>query len=618
MNRILLTLFALAAFVTRGAAQETTVTFDFTDPSVYNSAWAIPAESAAVNIGDDDKLAKDGVEIGFKKVAQTDNRFWRAKGSEVCDLRVYKESQMTIYAPEGKKVRKVEFAGSGSKTASVTVGEFTASTSTWVGNEANVEFTATGTLNLTTCAVTYDDGTGEITPPEEPESPAYTTIAELKENATTTATATSYKFENLLVNAVAKSGKNYSVFCTDGTAGILFYGPNVPAAEAGDLISGTLSGELVLYNNQTEIQNADYSNVTVAGKGTVTPTNVEAIAQLLDQNKPYENMLVRLANVVPGADKLDSNKSIALTDDDDNTINLRDNFGFFATYTFKAGEPYNITAVLVPYKDQFQLVPVSEDGVEYITTKVQPEGAWNKETIILQPSDEWKATATFTTTSDGAVTYTSSNPEVATIDEQGNITVKGFGKAKIQALSAETDNYLEGQDWLTLYVLQGYGTLEAPYGLGDVDYYVNYEYVQNPPTTKSKVWVKGNIYGYMKNNAIFTDLTTPEMSNLVIATSEENAVPVQLPAGKVRDMLNLKDNAELQGKDVWLHGTMELYFNLPGVKNVDDYSLTGEFPVLGITSVQGESAKQTIYSLDGRRLSPDAKGLRVVNGKLAF
>gem|GEM_PF-5711836 len=66
---------------------------------------------------------------------------------------------------------------------------------------------------------------------------------------------------------------------------------------------------------------------------------------------------------------------------------------------------------------------------------------------------------------DGAITFTSSNPEVATIDENGAITLVGEGTTTISATSAATDAYKAGEASYTLTVTDPNkkGTENNPY-----------------------------------------------------------------------------------------------------------------------------------------------------------
>ncbi|MFW5576288.1 MAG: DUF6359 domain-containing protein [Bacteroidales bacterium] len=96
-------------------------------------------------------------------------------------------------------------------------------------------------------------------------------------------------------------------------------------------------------------------------------------------------------------------------------------------------------------------------------------------------------------------------------------------------------------------------------------------------------------------------------------------MPVALPSGsQVRTDLNLLDNATNLDKTVWVYGTIEKYFGVPGVKNVTDYSWNGKGTLTGIDSLEAAPANtkaDVIYSIDGRRLAAPAKGFNIINGK---
>ena len=69
--------------------------------------------------------------------------------------------------------------------------------------------------------------------------------------------------------------------------------------------------------------------------------------------------------------------------------------------------------------------------------------------------------ATFSTDSDGEVTYESSDETVATIDAEGNISVVGLGTTSISASVAETETYWAGSKSFTLTVVtEGGGSEE--------------------------------------------------------------------------------------------------------------------------------------------------------------
>lgn len=93
------------------------------------------------------------------------------------------------------------------------------------------------------------------------------------------------------------------------------------------------------------------------------------------------------------------------------------------------------------------------------------------------------------------------------------------------------------------------------------------------------VWVGAYIVGGdLTNKSVSFTPPFSSTSNLAIGArsntgTREKCIAVQLPAGDVRDNLNLVNNPELLGKYVYLKGDLESsYFGLVGLKNVSDYS----------------------------------------------
>lgn len=69
------------------------------------------------------------------------------------NLRIYNKSTMTISAPAGSSIYKIEFTAS--KWAGVSVDVGTLTSKTWTGDSANVVFTFTATSNIESFEVTY-------------------------------------------------------------------------------------------------------------------------------------------------------------------------------------------------------------------------------------------------------------------------------------------------------------------------------------------------------------------------------------------------------------------------------------------------------------------------------
>ena len=481
----------------------------------------------------------------------------------------------------------------------------TADLSAYVGKKMQIAFVYTSTAEL---AGTWEvknfelKGKGEVTTESEVVVPEYTTIAQLKENATASATAVKFTFTNLLVTGTAGT----STYVSDGTDGTLLYGTASPY-KAGDKISGTIAANLVSYNNLTELKDLDLTGVSVTSEGNEVTPVAATINELVANQKKYENVLVTLSEVAFESNALAS-KNISLTDGEE-SITLRDNFGVLTDFIFDTTKQYNVTAVATIFKESIQLYALSASDIQMITNLVDPETAWAADTVAVMPGQEEYECA-LGTNYEGTISYSSSDETVATIDANGDITFVGYGHTVITAETPETDEYLASKASFDLFFIEGEGTLAKPYTPADVQYFCD--------KVEGKAWVKGEISGFYNNNKYFAGTEGAVASNLVISAGETN-VPVALPSGsQVRTNLNLKDNATNLGKTVWVYGTIEKYFSVAGVKNVTDYSWDGKGTLTGIDSLEAAPANtkaDVIYSIDGRRLAAPAKGFNIINGK---
>lgn len=481
----------------------------------------------------------------------------------------------------------------------------TADLSAYVGKKMQIAFVYTSSAELAGIWEVKNfelKGKGEVTTESEVVIPEYTKIAELKNNATATATAVKFTFTDLLVTGTAGT----STYVTDGTDGMLLYGKASPY-KAGDKISGTIAANLFSYNNLTELKDLDLTGVTVTSEGNVVTPVATTINELVDNQKKYENVLVTLSEVRFVSDALAS-KNIDLTDGEE-AITLRDNFGVLTDFIFDTTKQYNVTAIATIYNESIQLYALSADDIQMITNLVDPETAWTTDEVAVMPGST-TVENTLTTNSTAAVTYSSSNEAVATIDAEGNITFVGYGHTVISAETAENDEYLASKASFDLFFIEGEGTLAKPYTLADVQYFSD--------KVEGKAWVKGVISGFFANNKFVAGKEGAVASNIALSAGDIN-VPVALPSGsQVRTDLNLLDNATNLDKTVWVYGTIEKYFGVPGVKNVTDYSWNGKGTLTGIDSLEAAPANtkaDVIYSIDGRRLAAPAKGFNIINGK---
>lgn len=480
------------------------------------------------------------------------------------------------------------------------------------GKQVQIAFVYTSTADVAGTWEVKDfnlHGNGSVSLPDEPETPEvpnYTSVADLVASAIADKVDVTYEFTDLLVTGVGVRGSNTSVYVNDGKA-LLLYGA-ATTFKKGDKISGKLAGQLCVYNNVTELVVASYEGVTVSSSDNAVEPAVVTIADVNnDETYLYQNQYVQLQGVFFTAEALD-NLNITMMDDSDNEMVLRDNFNVLGDVIFNTSKTYNVSGYVAYYNGKAQLYACEASDVQMITNLKDAETAWAAEEVVVLPSDEQKVDNALTTLSDGEKTFTSSNPDVATVDAEGNITLTGKGVTVISVETAETDNYLESKASFTLYVIEGEGTFEAPYTPADVQYF-------NGKATE-KVWVKGQILGSINGSTIYpaSDTEKTVASNIAIGTPDLY-VPVQLSSGSdVRAALNLIDNPELQDATVWVYGSLENYFSMPGVKSTSDYSLDGQTGII-IAIEQPATGEKQIYSIDGRRLTKLTKGINIVNGK---
>ncbi len=121
---------------------------------------------------------------------------------------------------------------------------------------------------------------------------------------------------------------------------------------------------------------------------------------------------------------------------------------------------------------------------------------------------------------------------------------------------------------------EGSGSKESPYTVGDA-------ISHNAGTA----WVKGYIVGCMNSNNNYTfEAAAPFSisSNIYLAdspteTETSRMLPVQLVSGSdIRKALNLVDNPANIGKEVMIQGSLEAYFQQPGLKSPTAAILDGK------------------------------------------
>ena len=124
----------------------------------------------------------------------------------------------------------------------------------------------------------------------------------------------------------------------------------------------------------------------------------------------------------------------------------------------------------------------------------------------------------------------------------------------------------------------GDGTKESPYSVAHT---ISNIYADG---AQKAAWITGYIVGgvdgkSITDNAVFSAATATNTNILISdnpnAQSVAECIPVQLPAGAVRDALNLVSNPGNLGKKVKLNGSVEKYFGVAGFKTVTEYEIEG-------------------------------------------
>ena len=211
----------------------------------------------------------------------------------------------------------------------------------------------TATVTLTYTYNTNETVTKDVTVTQT--AAPYTTIPALFEAATPTSTPVTVSFGNWVVTGV-NGGQS---FVTDGTNGFIMYQKN-HGFEVGDILSGTVNCDLVLFNESAEITGLTISSegLTVAKNGSVTPV-VTTINTLQAVNT---GSVVTLKNLTYNGEEL--------TDENNNTIVYYTSL--YDGTTLETGKKYNVTGVFVWFNSTRRILPRSAADIEQIFTLTIP------------------------------------------------------------------------------------------------------------------------------------------------------------------------------------------------------------------------------------------------------
>ncbi|MBQ7471698.1 MAG: chitobiase/beta-hexosaminidase C-terminal domain-containing protein [Prevotella sp.] len=409
-----------------------------------------------------------------------------------------------------------------------------------------------------------------------------------------------------LTNAqVLAKGGNYTIVA-DATAGTEFFKVTTPELKAGDIHNGTITGTKDSYYGVPELTSVSANTLTIT-EGTVTATAADvatiAEAPLFAKYYALENV-----EVVEEGGKFYMQSG-------ETKVQVYDQFKL-AGLTLAAGN-YNIEGVVGTYNETKQFWPTKFE--KNLGDKKDPALAFAEATYTAVLGEEFTSPE-LTNEFGVAAVWTSTNEAVATVDQNGVVTILAAGTTTITAASAETDEYVASQASYKLIVsdpsILEKGTFENPLTVADL---LTLD-VNAIPFTEA-VWVKAVIIGSCKSSGALEE--TPETaSNIAIADAAgetEKYVPVQLPAdkdtnGNIRSTLNVVDHADNIGKEVMVKGDILKYMGRVGVKNTNAYVFNGIHSGISNVSVVANS-QAPLYNLAGQRVGKDFKGVVIQNGK---
>lgn len=417
-----------------------------------------------------------------------------------------------------------------------------------------------------------------------------------------------------LTNAqVLAKGGNYTIVA-DATAGTEFFRVTTPELKAGDILNGTITGTKDSYNGVPELTSVS-ANTLVITEGTVTATaaDVATVAEA-----PIFAKLYKLENVaISGV-----NRKNATMTQNNATMPL---YNQFNGVTLAEGN-YNIEGVVGIYGETKQFWPTKFE--KNLGDKQDPALSFAEASYTAILGEAFTSPA-LVNEKNVAVEWTSTNEAVATVNENGVVTILAAGTTTITATSAETDEFVASSASYTLKVtdpaIAERGTESSPYFVSDV--------IALAPESSSaaagaeRTWTMGYIVGYIDGTSISAarfdaepsaNTENPVKTNLLLAdnaneTDIAKCIPVNLPTGSIREGLNLQDNPSNLGKQVIICGHVLKYFGVSGIKNVNSFKMVTDG--INATTVATSNADAPLYNLAGQRVGKGFKGIVLKNGK---
>ena len=451
----------------------------------------------------------------------------------------------------------------------LTLGQETASPISFTCS-ANSETTArTAKVTLTYTYNTNETVTKDVTITQAAAPVIYTTIPDLFAAATSTSTPVNVTFGNWVVTGV--NGKQ--LFVTDGTYGFIVYQSN-HGFEEGNILSGTASCNLVLYDGSAELTGltSTTSGLTVETGGNVTPvaTTIDALGAV------NTGSVVTLSNLTYDGTNLS---------DGTNTIIP---WTTLYTGTFDNGKTYNVTGVFVLHNNDKRILPRSAADIEEVETPIAV-------TFSEEDTDDTKIThnaenvvvATLTRTLSNAYWSTFSVPFNVTADQVTAALGEGVELRMFQGSEGTVIKFQEatGIEAGHAYLVKPAATVKNPVFEGVT--------VVN---TIGEMDADDNDYGFV--GAVIKTKLAIDKTELFLGTDGKFYYP---ESDAVATMKGLRG-----------------YFVVPAGAEPSKLSVdvNGSGIATSINSMNIEGMDNAnVYNLQGQRVNAPQKGLYIMNGK---
>ena len=565
-----------------------TATFDFTQPELYG---IVPSEEASkgveiaapITVGD---VTMTAVSNSGSKVII----FTKSDGATY-EMRAYKTDVLSFAVPSGYVIKNMVFKGAKTGDSVFEPNSGVYESKVWTGSANSLDLNLIATANIETITVTYELGT-----PDAPKQKQTLSFPEESYTATIGSAFTSPVLSGAMTDVTySSSDENVATVDEQGKVTLIAAGKTtITATAAGDenYMAASVSYTLVVNAAPSSAVVSFPWSEDFSGNDIVTKYSLVSggsTTKVYNENSAGGTAPEIL--ISKGNGSLTAN--IDLNGTSGNlTLSFKSNNPSYLSVTSETAGVVIGTPVTDKTAKTFVCEITVSSGVAVLNLSITNTKSSNArvDDISLVAGSILEQSLSFEVaeyefdlgdsfagqTVSGAmttVTYASNNEDVATVDPStGKVTLgTTAGTAIITATAAAENGYMSASATYKITVkgtatTTGSGTEDDPYTVADAIA------LGEANATSDKVWVKGTIVGYYKNNKFVSGAEGAEKSNIAIGMNDL-IIPVQLPSGNVRTALNLSDNPGNLNKEVAVYGNITTYFSVVGgIKNVTKYN----------------------------------------------